>query len=148
MENLATITNNLFLEQSELYGDIYARAQSNEVQTFNEVSINNLDDWYNSLLTKYDQLNLSQIQGLQLFFTNLKYILTSIDPNKLNIDNDLIEDTDLLLWRESSDGISKLVFDEFGQIVYMFNGNNGRKVKGIFDINIDMEKLLYKFISM
>jgi hypothetical protein len=148
MKNLATITNNLFLEQSELYGDLYEKMQYNELQTFNEVSINVLDDWYNSLLTQYNQLNPNQIKGLQFFITSLKYVLTNIDPNKLNIDNELIEGTDLLLWRESSDGISKLVFDEFGQIVYMFNGNNGRKIKGVFDLTIDMEKLLYKFISM
>lgn len=148
MKKLATIQNNLELAQSELFSSFYEETQSTDIQTFNEVSINDIDDWYNSILTKYNFLNLLQVQNLQSFFHDLKKLLRTIDPNKLDIQDHIIENIDLLLWRESSIGISKLIFDEFGQITYMFNGNNGRKIKGVFDLTVDMEKLLYRFISM
>jgi len=145
--DLNLITRKLYLSQSELFSAVYEKTPENLIPTFNEVSINDMDDWFNSLLTKYDILNNVQIENLRIFFKKLKYVLKNIDPNKLDIKNDLIEESDLVLWRESNNGISKLVFDEYGQIVYMFNGNEGRKIKGVFDVNVDMEKLLYKFIS-
>jgi hypothetical protein len=52
----------------------------------------------------------------------------------------------LLLWRETSKGISKLVFNEYGEIIYMFNGNDGKKTRGVFNSDIDFEKLLYRFL--
>lgn len=146
-EDLNTIKRNLHLSQSELFSEVYEKSTQHNVHTFNEVSIIDVDDWFNSLLTKYDFLNGQQVENLRSFFKKMKYVLKNIDPNKLDIKNDLIEEMDLVLWRESNRGISKLVFDEYGQIVYMFNGNEGRKVKGVFDSNIDMEKLLYKFIE-
>lgn len=147
MGNLSTITKNLNLKQSELFGKIYENHELKGAQTFNELSINNLDDWFNSILTKYDFLNSEQVDCLQAFFVKLRYVLSTIDPAKLKFENGVIENTDIMLWRESSFGISKLVFDEFGQITYMYNGNNGEKKKGVFDINVDMEKLLYRFIA-
>lgn len=139
--------NNLYLAQSQLFSEVYEKNIDHEIHTFNEVSINDIDDWFNSLLMKYDFFKDIQVENLQAFFKKLKYVLKNIDPNKLDIQNDLIEDVDLVLWRESNNGISKLVFDEYGQIVYMFNGNDGSKVKGLFDKDVDMEKLLYKFIA-
>nr|WP_321414907.1 hypothetical protein [uncultured Allomuricauda sp.] len=147
MENLSSITNKLSLKQSELFSEVYESHESKEIETFNEVSINNLNDWYNSILTKYNFINKEQEKCLQAFFLNLIYILATIDPEKLRFEYALIEETDVMIWRESSFGISKLVFDEYGQITYAYNGNNGEKVKGVFDINVDMEKLLYRFIA-
>ena len=146
--DLNVVKNNLHLTQSQLFGDVYNKKTEHEIHTFNEVSINDIDDWFNSLLMKYDFLNDSQIENLHAFFKKLKYVLKNIDPNKLDIKNDLIEDVDLVLWRESDNGISKLVFDEYDQIIFMFNGNDGKKVKGVFNREVDMEKLLYKFISL
>lgn len=145
MENLETMKNNLILKQSMLFGEMYSGLQKNELQTFNELSINDIDDWYNSLLIKYP-LNNYQVVTLQMFFEVLKTLLATINPEKLNIKDTSVEDVDLLLWRESSFGISKLIFDEFGQIVYLFNGHDGRKIKGVFNQEVDMENLLYRFL--
>lgn len=147
MGGLLSITNNLFLEQSEMFSAVYKNAKKNDTETFNPVSITSIDDWYNSILTNYDCINDVQLANLHAFFKELKSVLSQIDPNKLDIKNDIVEDTDLMLWRESHYGISKLIFDEFGQIVYIFNGNHGEKIKGVFESNVDLEKLLYRFIS-
>ena len=147
MESLDTIKRNVLLRESELFKGDYEKVQSTDINTFNDISITSIDDWYNSLLNKYDCFNKLQIKNIQGFFTKLKFILYNIDPNKLNIENSLVEEVDLMLWRESSNGVSKIVFDEYGQVVYMFNGNDGKKQKGIFNQNVDMEKLLYRFIS-
>ena len=93
-------------------------------------------------------MNEIQIKSFQNFVIKLNYVLRQIDPNKLKINDDSVEDSDLLLWRESDKGISMITFDEFGQIAYNYVGKNGKKVKGVFNQDVDMEKLLYKFISM
>lgn len=148
MENssLILLTNELFLGQTELFKEEYKSLESTQIHTFNDLTISNLDDWYNSLFAKYSFFNKLQIDCIQLFFKKLEYILTTINPETLNINDDLIEDSNLILWRESTQGISKLIFDKFGQIIYMFNGNDGKKTIGNFDSNVDMEKLLYRFL--
>lgn len=144
---LNRIQNNLHLRQSKIFGHLYEKNRQESIHTFNDISINDIDDWYNNILIKYHHMNNIQIKNFENFFIFLKNILNTIDPEKLKIENLLLEETDLVLWRESNQGITKLVFDEFGQIVYIFNGNDGKKLKGIFDDNVDMEKLLYRFIS-
>lgn len=145
--SLSYLANDLFLRQSELYGEEYEKSEIRHIHTFNDLSVSDLDDWFNSIITKYTFLNNVQIQNFEGFLKSLSRLLITIDPNKLKISVDSVEEVDLVLWRESNNGISMITFDEFGQIAYNYNGKDGKKIKGTFDQNIDMEKLLYKFIS-
>jgi hypothetical protein len=149
MENsLSFLANDLYLRQSELFGEEYKNSEVKHIHTFNDLSISDLDDWCNCILVKYDFLNELQITNFLNFLNSLNYLLTTIDPNKLKINDTTVENTDLMLWRESDNGMSMITFDIFGQIAYAYIGKDGKKVRGTFDQNIDMEKLLYKFISM
>jgi hypothetical protein len=150
MENsLETLAINLNLGQSELFKEYYDKPEIKQIHTFNELSIKDLTDWYNSVLNKYVFLNPIQVENFQAFWNSLEYVLSKIDPLKLKIKTDSNEEEqDLLLWRESSKGISKLSFDSYGQITYMFNGFDGKKIRGVFDSDVDMEKLLFRFIRL
>lgn len=150
MENsLEILTNNLNLGQSELFKNDYANTEIRQVHTFNDLSVSDLGDWYNSVLNKYTFLENFQLENFQLFLNSLKDVLSIMNPDKLNIKVDSNEEElDLLLWRESNQGISKLCFDTFGQITYTFNGFNGKKIRGVFDSNVEMEKLLYRFLGL
>ncbi len=149
MENnsLTFFANDLLLRQSELFGNDYKEIENQTINTFNDLSISNLEDWQNSILQKNQFLNNLQINNIQKFFISLAKVLETINPDKLKINNDsIIEENELLLWRETSKGISKLVFNEYGEIIYMFNGNDGQKTRGVFNSDIDFEKLLYRFL--
>ncbi|HKO77679.1 MAG TPA: hypothetical protein VJU52_10695 [Flavobacterium sp.] len=150
MENsLETLAINLNLGQSELFKEYYDKPEIKQIHTFNELSIKDLTDWYNSVLNKYVFLNPIQVENFQAFWNSLEYVLSKIDPLKLKIKTDSNEEEqDLLLWRESSKGLSKLSFDSYGQITYMFNGFDGKKIRGVFDSDVDMEKLLFRFIRL
>ncbi len=144
---LSFFTNDLHLRQSELFGNDYREIENQTINTFSDIAISNLEDWQNSILQKNQFLNELQINNVQKFFISLAKVLETINPDKLKINDDSIaEENELLLWRETTKGISKLIFNEYGQIIYVFNGNDGKKVRGVFDNNIDFEKLLYRFL--
>ncbi len=145
--SLSYLANDLLLKQSELFGQEYGKFEIKQIHTFNDITISNLDDWYNSILTKYNFLNIIQISNLANFLKALNYVLCKLHPDKLKINDDSIfEEDELLLWRESVNGISKLIFNKYGDFIYLFNGNDGKKVQGVFDENVDIEKLLYRFL--
>lgn len=150
MENsLENLTNNVNLSQSILFEKYYKNDEVKQIHTFNDLSVNNLNDWYNSVLNKYNFLNDKQVTNFQNFWKSLDYILSNIDPEKLKINVDSNrEELDLLLWKESNNGISKLSFDKFGQMIFSFNGNDGKKVRGVFDEKVDFEALLFRFLFM
>lgn len=150
MENsLEKFTNNLNLGQSELFNRYYKNTEIRQIHTFNDLSVSDLGDWYNSVLNKYTFLENVQLENFQNFWNSLKYVLSKIDPLKLKIKVDSNKDElDLLLWRESSKGISKLTFDKYDEITYVFNGNDGKKIRGLFDKNVDFEQLLFRFLSL
>lgn len=150
MENsFEILTNNLNLGQSELFNQYYNNPKIKLIHTFNDLSIADMGDWYNSVLNKYPFLENVQLENFQNFWSSLKYVLTQIDPLKLKIKTDSnIDELDLLLWRESNQGISKLCFDSYGQITYTFNGFDGKKIRGVFESNVEMENLLYRFIRL
>ena len=147
--SLTFFQNDLRLRQSELFGDDYKNIEAQTIYTYNELTISNIEDWKNSILKKYSFLNSSQVNNLELFFFSLSKILETINPEKLQINDDCInEENEVLLWRESARGISKLSFNEYGQLTYMFVGNEGKKTRGTFENNVDFEKLIYRFLSL
>jgi len=150
MENSLTFfAKDLFLQQSELFGEQYKKFDQHTTNTFNDLTISNLDDWQNSILQKYQFLNAVQIKNLQDLLVSLVEVLSTINPDKLQIKNDcILEENELLFWRQSSKGISKLLFNKYGDITYIFNGDDGKKIRGVFENNIDFEKLLYRFLSL
>ena len=101
MENsFEILATNLNLEQSELFNKYYKNIEIKQIHTFNDLSITDLVDWYNSILNTYTFLENEQLENFQNFWNSLKYVLSQIDPLKLNIkvdSND--EEIDLLLWR-------------------------------------------------
>ena len=56
------------------------------------------------------------------------------------------EENELILWRKSKNGVSKIIFDEFAEITFSYIGYDGKKIMGIFNNNVDFEKLIYKFL--
>lgn len=146
--SLSFLKKDLFLKQSELFGNEYEKSKVRHIHTFNELSVTDLSDWYNSIQIKYNFLNDIQRANFLKFVEALNYVLKNIDPKRLQINVDIVEGVDLILWRKSLNGLSIITFDEYGQIAYNYTDKDGKKIKGVFDQDVDMEKLLYRFISM
>ena len=73
MENsLETLAINLNLGQSELFKRYYEKPEIKQIHTFNDLSVKDLTDWYNSVLNKYAFLNPIQVQNFQNFWNSLQ----------------------------------------------------------------------------
>ena len=148
MITLNAIEKNISLTQSELYGQDYFNAVPRHVHTYNELSICDIEDWYNSVMYHFQSLNDIQSENFGAFYNVVRQHLRILDPAKLRMTVDWITDeSDLLIWRESQAGISKLIFEDSGQITYVYNGNNGSKIRGEFDNSVDFLNLLYRFLT-
>ena len=141
------IQDDILLKQSEVYGQEYQNFDDENLVTFNDLSITNIENYYNFLLEKYQFLNDLQVFGIQSLFQEMGYVLTMIDPLKLNLKDDTIDYEDLTIWNKSRLGISKLTFDKFGQVIFQFVGVNGTKIMEVHEGEIDMQDLLFKLLS-
>lgn len=47
------------------------------------------------------------------------------------------EENTVIVWKENKDGLYQLIFDEYNQVSYLFVGNDGRKIKNVFNFNLD-----------
>lgn len=148
--SLSYLANDLFLRQSELFGQEYSMFEIKQIHTFNDITISNLDDWYNSILIKYSLTEDLQIETFGKFTNSLNKFLNRLDPIKIEGIKDLFidEENDFLLWRESELGVSKLIFDTYGEITYNFNGFDGKMQRGVFNTDADMEKLMFRFFKL
>lgn len=143
------ITEELHLRQSQLYGNSYSEIENKfSIPTYNDLSIHTLKDWENSLTNSYE-LNSEQTIILSRFLEQLNIILTIIDPLKINsIQTSTIDETDLLIWRETSNFIVELTFDDEGFVTFRKTHKNNQPMqKGIFDSDSDFQKLLLQFLS-
>lgn len=50
------------------------------------------------------------------------------------------EENTIIVWKETKDGIYQLIFDEYSQVSYLFTGNDGKKLRNIFEFNFDSLK--------
>lgn len=148
MITLNSVAKNISLSHSELYSQEYVDAIPRHVHTYNELSVSDHEDWFNSVIYHFEFSSVSQFSNFNAFYDVVVHLLETIDPQKLKFITDSIEEeSDLLIWRESPAGISKLIFEDSGTIVYAFNGNDGSKIRGEFDSTVDFTKLLYRFLT-
>lgn len=146
---LEFLTNDLLLKESELYGKTYEKNDFNfSSPTYNDLSVHTLGDWLNSLTTSYN-LTYLQHKNLNLLINALGFVLKTIDPIRIkDIQTMILEDTDLLFWRETKKGVSELTLEDDGGVVFRSTDRKtGKMQKGIFDEEIDFQKLLFKFLA-
>lgn len=141
------LSKETFLEQSELYNVIYKEYKDSNTIIPNEIGVDDLDDWFYKILSIYSFLNDGHKNNLKSTIGVLKSILNIVDPEKLKMGVDgFEEENELILWRKSKNGVSKIIFDEFAEITFSYIGYDGKKIMGVFNNKVDFEKLIYKFL--
>lgn len=86
---------------------------------------------------------------LHKIFAEFNNIRTTIDPKRLkSFDHHLNEDDELLLFRESENGLINIIINPEDCIAFSFISNDDQQRKFYFlDENGDFETLAYNFFS-
>ena len=141
------LSKETFLEQSELYNVIYKEYKDSNTIIPNEIGVDDLDDWFYKILSIYSFLNDGQKNNLKSTIGVIKSIINIVETEKLKMGVEGVEEeNELIVWRKSKNGVSKIIFDEFAEITFSYIGYDGKKIMGIFNNNVDFEKLIYKFL--
>lgn len=138
------------LTQSETFGSFYEDIlDSNEGSSFSNLLIEDVWDLLENISLKYESLTPFQKDMLHKIFTEFNNIRTTIDPKRLkSFDHHLNEDEELLLFRESENGLINIIINPEDYIAFSFipSGEKSRKFYFI-DENGDFETLAYNFFS-
>jgi len=138
------------LVQSETFGDFYEEIlDSNEGSSFCNPLIEDVSELLENILLKYESLTAFQKDVLYKIFSEFNHIRTTIDPKRLkSFTHDLNEDEELLLFRESENGLINIIINPEDCIAFSFIPNNEQKRTFYFiDQNGDFETLAYNFFS-
>jgi hypothetical protein len=138
------------LVQSETFGDFYGEIlDSNEGSSFCNPLIEDVSELLENILLKYESLTSFQKDMLHKIFSEFNNIRTTIDPKRLkSFTDDLNEDEELLLFRESQNGLINLIINPEDCVAFSFIPNNEQQRKFYFiDRNGDFEILAYNFFS-
>ena len=138
------------LTQSETFGSFYVDIlDSNEGGSFCNLLVEDVEDLLENILLKYESLTPFQKSMLHKIFTEFNNIRTTIDPKRLkSFDHHLNEDEELLLFRESENGLINIIINPEDCIAFSFIPTDEQQRKFYFiDEKGDFETLAYDFFS-
>lgn len=47
------------------------------------------------------------------------------------------EENTVIVWKENKEGLYQLIFDSYGQVSYVFCGNDGSKLRNTFEFDFE-----------
>lgn len=154
MENKSILSYMRFKDQVEgstLFGNQYRELLDEETSTpINNPLIQELDDIYNSIVTKY-HLTTFQKDVLMNFLKEFQYIKNQIDPNRLKDFNYFYneEDEELLLYRESKKGLINIIIHDDESFAFSYVDNKNRSLDELVfykkESIIDYQQVAFKF---
>ncbi len=147
--NLEPMISNSILAQSEIFGQNYEElADEKDVPAFSSVYHKNINNIYNSIIYENTDLTDFQTNSLKNIFDSLNEISKEIDPYRLEFDFYFNNDDELLLFRESENGLTNLIINPEEDIAFSFIGKSGEKTLNFFTENDDFEKLAFNFLAL
>lgn len=135
--------------QSDFANEVYKKILDDDESTFTTPLLKEVEDIYNQIINAYNNLTSFQIKVLTNVIDKLNYVKTEIDPKRLkDFKHCMNEDGDLLLYRESDNGLINIIIHTEEDIAYSFIGNTQGNDLDFYTINnCDFEKLIFKFLS-
>jgi len=138
------------LSQSDAFGNFYdGILDKNENPSFCNLLVEDVGELLEGILLKNETLTDFQKEALKKIFEQFNIIRTSIDPKRLkSFEHYLNDDHELLLFRESEDGLLNIIINSDECIAFSFIPNNHDRREFYFiTIDGDFEKLAYNFLS-
>jgi hypothetical protein len=138
------------LSQSDAFGSFYDKLLENEEgSAFSNPLVEDISELLNNVFLKYDSLTEFQKEMLIKIFDEFNQIRTSIDPKRLkSFDHYLNTDDELLLYRETENGLINIIINPEDCIAFSFIPDNSDQRQLYFiHQDGDFERLAYNFFS-
>lgn len=138
---------------SQSVSDSYKENILNQSEVFSTPALSDLNGKFDKLYI--DFMNITNVQTIQLNLIKEGFILiqTIIDPTKLCFfESSKGSDDELILRRESENGVSKLIIHDDGAIAYWFiafKESQKANIRNFYHLNekIDFEVITYNFFT-
>lgn len=138
------------LSQSDAFGSFYEELlDTNENPSYSNLLVEDVGELMESILLKYELLTDFQKEMLNKIFLEFNNIRTTIDPKRLkSFEHYLNEDNELLLYRETENGLINIIINPNECIAFSYIPNNEENRQFYFiNIDGDFETLAYNFFS-
>ncbi len=136
--------------QSDSFGDQYKKYFCEyDSSTFNSPLFSDISSIYNSIMLKYTSLTEFQQEILGKLFNTFNQIRKTIDPNRLkSFEYYLNEDDELLLYRNTTLGLTNIIINPDELIAYSYLGkSDSDRILKFYNSGADFESIAYKFFS-
>jgi len=137
------------LLQSEFAGDQYKKIFYQTSSSFNNPLIEEVEEIYNQVISQYDEITEHQILVLTKIIDKLNDVRTIINPNRFkNLKHSITEDDDLLLYRESDNGLVNIIIHPDEDFAFSYIGNiAGRELEFFESQTADFETIVLNFLA-
>lgn len=139
------------LRQSEEFASAYEKVlQGSDSKALSSPIVDNVSDLLNYILLKYDGLTDFQKGILEAIFNEFKNIQKNIDPKRLKpFDHYLNDDNELLLYRETKNGLINIIINPDECAAFSFIPNSTDEQRQLYFVypGGDFETLTYNFFS-
>lgn len=149
MENLSHLGFQEMLSESFYARSTYEDQFNIGKDAFNSPLVNEVKELYNQFIRLYDTISEFQIKVLTNILNEVNEIKLKIDPNRLkDIEHDMNEDGDLLLFRNTSNGLINLIIHEDESFAFSYIGKENDTSLEFYSLEeADFEHLVLKFFS-
>ena len=138
------------LSQSSKFGSQYDKIlDTNQGSAFSNPLIEDISEFLNNIILKYDSLTNFQNEMLNKIFNEFNNIRIAIDPKRLkSFEHYFNADNELLLYRETGNGLTNIIINPDDCIAFSFIPSKGgeRKLYFLYEDG-DFETLAYNFFS-
>jgi len=136
------------LIQSDFAGNHYEVLFNQEINTFTNPLVEDIEEIYNQIIKTYNDLTDFQIDVLTLIMDQLNELRISSDPKRLkDFYHGLTPDCDLLLYRENENGLINIIIHPEDNFAFSFIGNKeGRRLEFHKPEDADFEKIVLEFM--
>ncbi len=137
------------LMQSDFAGGQYEEMLNQKSTPFNNPLIAEVEEIYNQIINKCDDITEHQIWVLTKIIDELNNIRSTINPNRFkDLKYSSTDDNDLLLYRESDNGLVTIIIHPEFDFAFSYIGNiTGRQLDFFEPETVDFESIVLNFLA-
>ena len=144
--NLNAFVTQLKIDVDKKY---FSSSEERYISSNYAIDNKNVDNVFSDFVRKYPFLTANQLTNLNSLIKALQFVVPKIHPDKIEMNQCINNDDDLMFWKESSYGFSEILLHDDGDVsCYFISKISNEKSKALFEYDdLDFETILYNFLK-